>query len=76
MEYGASTEIKITPYESEKIMSFRDFVKSSGLYYQVPVGFSTLYRSCILTFGEWFDLILGFKKIDAEERATCLGQTL
>ena len=69
MEYGASTETKITPHKSEKPISFNDFLKSSGRYHQIPVGFYTLYQSYTLTFDEWFDLVLGFKKIDAEERS-------
>lgn len=70
MEYGASTEIKITPHKSEKLISFNDFLKSSGVRYQhIPVGFYTLYRNYTLTFDEWFDLVLSFKKIDAEERS-------
>ena len=70
MEYRPSTETKITPYKSEKLISFNDFLKSSGVpYVQIPVGFSTLYRSYTVTFDEWFDLVLGFKKIDAEERS-------
>ena len=70
MEYGASTEIKITPHKSEKPISFCDFLKSSGARYsQIPVGFSTLYQSFTLTFDEWFNLILGFKKINTEERS-------
>lgn len=70
MEYGASTETKITPHKSEKLISFNDFLKSSGVpYNQIPVGFFALYRSYTVTFDEWFDLVLGFKKIDAEERS-------
>lgn len=69
-EYRPSTETKITPYKNEKLISFCDFLKSSGARYShIPVGFSTLYQSCILTFDEWFNLILGFKKINAEERS-------
>ena len=69
MEYGANTETKITPHKGEKLISFNDFLKSSGVpYNQIPVGFSALYRNYTVTFDEWFDLVLGFKKIDAEER--------
>lgn len=70
MEYGASTEVKITPHKSEKLISFKDFLKSSSVpFHEIPVGFSILYQGCIVTFDEWFDLFLGFKKIDAEERS-------
>lgn len=69
-EYEPSTETKITPHENGKLISFNDFLKSSGVpYREIPVGFSTLYRSYTVTFDEWFDLVLGFKKIDAEERS-------